>query len=225
MKLICFDLDDTLYKEIDYLKSAYREIVTLVLKEMNSKVGIDFLLSNMLEVYFSGDNAFKFLNTYLGISKEISEYLDVYRNHKPKISLSQSVVELLEIIKYQGHRIGLITDGRSIQQRNKIKALGLNSFIEDCDIVISEEFGSEKPSLANYKYFMNRYPQLKEFVYIGDNVKKDFLAPNELCWKTICLKDNGENIHKQMFDVEDCYLPNKVVENLSDILPEILSMG
>ena len=26
MRVICFDLDDTLYKEIDYLKSAYREI-------------------------------------------------------------------------------------------------------------------------------------------------------------------------------------------------------
>ena len=28
MKVVCFDLDDTLYKEIDYLKSAYREIAS-----------------------------------------------------------------------------------------------------------------------------------------------------------------------------------------------------
>ena len=27
---VIFDLDDTLYKEIDYLKSAYREIASLV---------------------------------------------------------------------------------------------------------------------------------------------------------------------------------------------------
>ena len=28
--VICFDLDDTLYKEIDYLKSAYKEIAVWV---------------------------------------------------------------------------------------------------------------------------------------------------------------------------------------------------
>ena len=29
-KVVCLDLDDTLYKEIDFLKSAYRHIASLV---------------------------------------------------------------------------------------------------------------------------------------------------------------------------------------------------
>lgn len=94
-------------------------------------------------------------------------------------------------------RIGLITDGRSVQQRNKIEVLGLKRWIDEEDIVISEEFGSEKPALENYAYFMKRYLKCHDFTYVGDNLKKDFIAPNSLGWMTVCLKDDGRNIHKQ----------------------------
>ena len=32
---------------------------------------------------------------------------------------------------------------------------------------------------------------------MGDNLKKDFLTPNRLGWQTVCLRDDGRNIHKQ----------------------------
>ena len=54
-------------------------------------------------------------------------------------------------------RLGIISDGRSRTQRNKLRALGLD-WIED--VVISEEFGSEKPCEANYLYFEKKYPGL-----------------------------------------------------------------
>ena len=157
MRLICFDLDDTLCKEIDYLKSAYREIAGYAAEHCRGCSAPVSVLAHkaydvMLAAYQEGQNAFDVLNSFLGLDLPIADYLYIYRNHKPKIALCEDVDRTLDALKAEGVRIGLITDGRSVQQRNKIEALGLSRWIDDEDIVISEEFGSEKPALANYEY-------------------------------------------------------------------------
>lgn len=202
MRLICFDLDDTLYKEIDYLKSAYREIAGYAAEHCHGcSVPVTVLVHKayevMLAAYHEGLNAFEELNKFLGLSLPVGDYLYIYRNHKPKIALTEDVVQTMDALKAEGVRIGLITDGRSVQQRNKIVSLGLGRWIDEKDMVISEVFGSEKPALANYEYFMKHYPECHDFTYVGDNPRKDFIAPNALGWKTICLKDDGRNIHRQ----------------------------
>ncbi len=198
MKVICFDLDDTLYKEIYYLKSAYREIA-LKVAQGDRMLATD-LLAQMVNTFRNRGNAFKRLNKLLGLKTPVEEYLAMYRTHRPDIHLDEEVVETLDALKTSGCTLALITDGRSVQQRNKIAALGLNRWIADEDIVISEEIGSEKPDEANFRCIMNRHPDADNFVYIGDNPTKDFIAPNRLGWTTVCLLNNGENIHLQRFD-------------------------
>ena len=221
MKVICFDLDDTLCKEIDYLKSAYREIAEYAAEHCRGCSDPVSVLAHkaydvMLVAYQEGQDAFDVLDSFLGLDLPIADYLYIYRNHKPKIALCEDVVRTLDALKAEGVRIGLITDGRSVQQRNKIMALGLDRWIDDADIVVSEEIGSEKPALANYEYFMKRYPGCSDFTYVGDNPDKDFIAPNTLGWETICLRDDGRNIHKQDFSaVSNEAMPNKMVMNIS----------
>lgn len=223
MKVVCFDLDDTLYKEIDYLKSAYMEIASYAADYCRGCSDSPIILSvkayeAMLLAYKEGQNAFERLNAFLGINLPISQYLQIYRMHKPNIRLSESVVSVLNLLKSSECIIGLITDGRSVQQRNKMEALGLNRWIMDEDIVISEAFGSEKPTSANYEYFMKRYPECDEFIYIGDNLKKDFIAPNALRWLTVCLKDDGRNIHKQDFtSVSTKAMPKIIIDDIMNL--------
>ena len=223
MKVICFDLDDTLCKEIDYLKSAYREIAEYAAEHCHGCSAPVSVLAHkayevMLAAYREGDNAFEALNRFLGLNLPASDYLYIYRNHKPKIALSEDVVRMLDTLKVKGVRIGLITDGRSVQQRNKIEALGLSRWMNDEDMVISEEFGSEKPALSNYAYFMERYPECHDFTYVGDNLKKDFIAPNALGWLTVCLKDDGRNIHRQDFlSLAEEAVPKWLIGNLMEI--------
>lgn len=227
MKVVCFDLDDTLYKEIDYLKSAYREIVGYAVGHCCGSPDSSMTLGakaydTMLVAYQHGENAFESLNTFLGIDLPISEYLQIYRTHKPKISLSKEVVQALNSLKADDCVIGLISDGRSVQQRKKIEALELNQWIANEDIVISEEFGSEKPTLANYEYYMKRYPSCNDFTYVGDNLQKDFIAPNALGWTTICLQDDGRNIHKQNIGtLEVRYHPKLWFDNLKSCVATI----
>ena len=223
MKVVCFDLDDTLSKEIDYLRSAYWEIACFAVRYWDKSITfalVNKVYEEMLSAYYSGGNAFEHLNEFLDLDLPVSDYLSMYRNHQPKIELLEETLVFLEKLKSEDCIMGLITDGRSVQQRHKIESLGLGRFFEEQNIVISEEFGSEKPAKANYIYFMTHYPHAQEYIYIGDNPKKDFLTPNYLNWQTIGLLDDGRNIHKQDFSLPREYMPRKWVKHLSfDIYP------
>lgn len=212
-KTVCvFDLDDTLYKEIDFLKSAYRLIAG---KLTDSPADASVLYDSMLRSYFSHENVFGILADRFD-AVNIKILLDWYRYHIPNIRLSDDAVDLLRYLIRNGIKPGIISDGRSITQWNKIHALKLDDFIDKPDIIISEDFGYEKPSPANYRYFMSRYPG-SAFVYVGDNPRKDFVTPNTLGWLTVGLRDNGRNIHPQDADLPDGYQPRIWVDYLSEI--------
>lgn len=205
--VICFDLDDTLYKEIDYLKSAYREVATAA--------GHPEAVALMLEWYYANENTFaKLIETYQ-LSLNIKDCLRIYRNHFPNISLDEGVKEYLVGLKESDAKLGIISDGRSITQRNKLKALGLEDFFDV--VIISEEFGTEKPCLRNFQVIQEKFPERKNFIYVGDNPDKDFIASNLLGWHTYCLKDDGRNIHKQVFSLAKEYLPHMII-HLRDLV-------
>lgn len=215
-KLVIFDLDDTLYKEIDYLKSAYREIATLVYPSLKVHFKeVDAIYHLMITNYQQGKNVFDELLRY-PVSLDKLELLRIYREHQPSIALSEGAVEVLETLKMKGYVLGMITDGRSLTQRNKIEALGLDKYIEPSMILISEETGFCKPSLESYQYVMRLYPGTS-YVYVGDNPKKDFYAPNQLGWMTICLKNDGRNIHPQE-EVEAAYLAQVIINHLNELI-------
>lgn len=220
-KVVCFDLDDTLYKEIDFLKSGYRKVAELVGK----RYGIDAWTAydQMMVWYQRGENAFANLNEKYGINNPIEDYLNVYRFHQPSLMLSQDVKEVLKALKESGCELGIITDGREITQKQKIEALGLEEWISPDLALINEDKKYFKPNHWSFDrmmlscYEMFPYSELV-FYYVGDNTEKDFLAPNELGWTSICLLDDGRNIHKQDFKIDKERLPQYKVASSRDIV-------
>ena len=198
-----FDLDDTLYKEQDYLLSAYREIAERIggreseeLRVKSEELRGDRIFDQMLRWRQEGENVFQCLIDTYGLDMTVDDLLTVYRSHVPAIRLDEETNHLLDYL----HRIaviGLITDGRSLTQRHKIEALGLSAYMDEEDILISEETGHEKPSEVPYRHFMTHYPACTYYYYVGDNPAKDFVAPDRLGWTSICLLDDGRNIHPQ----------------------------
>ena len=209
---IVFDLDDTLYKEIDFVKSAYLYINRYI----KLRYSIDFSES-IDKCLDNGINFFDHINSKLNQNQifTIEKYLELYRFHYPEIKLHDDTSEFLNKISDKNIGFSIITDGRSISQNNKIKALGLNHLAEN--IIISEESGYEKPNLSNFRIIEKIYPH-KKLLYIADNTTKDFLAPNILKWDTICLLDNGQNIHRQNFDLNIDYLPKTKINYLKEII-------
>lgn len=211
-RIFIFDLDDTLYKEIDFLYSAYREIARRVEPEFSLKGIYPF----MLKAYKEKMNVFSLLIQTYGLPLETTDLLTVYRSHWPDIRLEPETPEILEVLK-RDFTLGMITDGRSLTQRNKFQALGLERFIKNDDLIISEEFGSEKPSEGNFLFFRNKYTDA-DFVYVGDNLQKDFITPKKLGWETVCLLDDGRNIRQQDFSCPEEYLPDVKIHALKELL-------
>ena len=200
--VIVFDLDDTLYNEIDYLRSAYMALA----KELEPQ-NWQPLFATLFAIYRNKENAFQFINDNYNISKE--DLVERYRNHIPNISPFEGVIKNFQDIISKNGKIGILTDGRSITQMNKLKALKLIPFLDH--IVISEEIGSEKPDEKNYKSVENKFPS-STYYYIGDNFKKDFITPKRLGWKTIALIDSGLNIHSNSHKHNaEAYLPHAYI--------------
>lgn len=213
---VAFDLDDTLYKEIDFLRSAYREMALKVEAETN----LSNVYENMMQDYYGRNDVFQNLVNQMSglITKDI--LLETYRNHIPDISLNHDAKACLESLYKAGIPMGIITDGRSLTQRNKMKALGLERWISEENWIISEEINSEKPNHQNYLVVEEKFPDY-HYIYVGNNPKKDFKGANELGWMTICLLDSGEEIHPQNFALEDIYLPQIKINKLQNLLEYI----
>lgn len=212
--LVCFDLDDTLYPEMGYLRAAYNAIALHLHKE--TQVEKNVIYAQMMDSYLAKKSAFHNICSVLATKETPESLLQMYRTLKPSIVLHHDTIEVLNALKRKNISMGIITDGRSVTQNNKIEALELNKWIEKKCVVISEEFGSEKPSLANYTYFDMLFPDYKK-VYVGDNIKKDFVTPNQLGWLTVCLANQGENIHSQNIEVLPNYMPQITIQNIKQL--------
>lgn len=213
-KVIAFDLDDTLYKEIDYVKSAFNYISMYLQKKF--RINTYHLHTKALE-----HESFNFYDIILDNSNlnqetfTLSEYLNLYRFHFPEIKVEKETIRLLKKLKQKSYGTAIITNGRSITQRNKIKALKIEQFF-DC-IIISEETGKEKPNPDNYRHIEKQFESSHEFYFIGDNPKIDFDYPNRKSnWTSLCLENSGYNIHHQNLNSID----NRIIliKRLTDIL-------
>lgn len=178
--VVIFDLDDTLCPEMEFVRSAYRAVAR--------RYGA-YLLPPMLAAPTPRE---AFDSTGL----PIGAVLELYRSHRPDIRLPWQSLYVMSALAAQGHILGLVTDGRSLTQRHKIEALGLARFMRPDLVLISEEVGSEKLSGEAFRLIMERTGGNGPYLYVGDNPKKDFVAPNRLGWLTVGYRrgGNGENI-------------------------------
>ncbi len=207
--VVVFDLDDTLFLERDFVRSGFREVARVL-----ERTGSVHAFERMEELFDGGD-----VNPIGAIIEQDSppvvksELLRIYREHEPTLVLDAAVREMLTDFVNAGRPLGIITDGRSLTQRNKIRSLGLEEWISD--IVISEEFGTEKPAVENYAHFEKQFPN-RSYAYVGDNLAKDFMAPNRLGWTTIAVRNSGQNIHPQRFEaVPPSSLPHFLIERIA----------
>jgi putative hydrolase of the HAD superfamily len=209
--VVVFDLDDTLYQELDFVHSGFRAVA----ESLSNLVGVD-VFGELLSLYEQGvEDIFGAICARHRVASDITESLvRIYREHKPNLILPDASARILAEIARRRIPMGLLTDGRSITQRNKIRALGIEDYF--AEIVISEEIGSTKPAPQNYLHFEQVFNS-RTFVYIGDNPQKDFVTPNALGWQTIGLSDNGRNIHKQVMGLPSEYFPQSIVASLDEI--------
>ena len=205
---LVFDLDDTIYKEREYVESGMTSVVKLV----NSLFNVD-LTENVKNWQKNESDIFQKICEKLNLPLTVKEsLLWQYRLHSPL--LMHKSKKVFETLKAHSKGIAILTDGRSISQRLKLRSLGL---LEN-PAYISEEWGSVKPFNKRFVAIEKDFPADK-YIYIGDNITKDFKPANELGWHTIGLRDVGAvNIHPQNLNGQyPTDLPQVWVKELNEL--------
>lgn len=205
-----FDLDDTLYKEADYHISG----VQAVSRKFQQVYGVDPEPYLQAKIEDGETDIWGSLCNHFQLPATVKDSLIwEYRLHTPNIQLPDSTKSLLRWLEEKSAGVAILTDGRSVTQRLKINALGLNHL----PIFISDEYGQIKPDPLRFKSIEHQYPN-KNYIYIADNLSKDFLAPNDLGWKTFGLKNDGRNIHPQnITNFDQPYLPDYWLLELEEL--------
>ena len=186
LKAVIFDLDDTLYSEKEYVRSGYGKIAA-VIPEVESAA--EKLWALFEEKKPAIDELLKKENIQ---SEEVKKAcLHAYRYQTPDIHLYKGVAEMLSAFRAEGLKLGIITDGRPEGQRAKLQVLGLETMVDE--IIVTDEFGGPEFRKPNPRAFETMKERLgveyAEMCYVGDNTKKDFIAPEELGMRSIWFKN------------------------------------
>ena len=190
-KVVGFDLDDTLVAEALFIKSGIQHIADWLSLRYPELTPLRVIQSMELAL-LTRRNHYSALESLLANYKlssrvDMKEIVAEFRSHKPDpfiYHLSPSMEDILSNLRKKEIKLFLITDGRSVTQRNKIEAAGLYRFFDQSDIFISEETGHDKLHPDSFLAIMRKYAGANEFHYIGDNPNKDFLHPIRLGWHT-----------------------------------------
>lgn len=183
--VLVFDLDDTLYLERDYVRSGFAAVARWAESDLGMH-GVDEVAWRMFLAGARGTtvgDAFAELGRPLR-DTELRRAIEVYRHHRPDISLCPDAVVLLRAL-VGNTRTGLITDGPAGSQRAKIAALGVADLIDEI-IVTDEHPGWAKPAPHAYAEIESRFAAAAaECTYVADNPAKDFVTPLARGWRTV----------------------------------------
>ncbi|MBR8834765.1 MAG: HAD family hydrolase [Stigonema ocellatum SAG 48.90 = DSM 106950] len=219
IKVLVFDLDDTLFPEHEFVFSGFQAVSDWV----QSKYGISGFFNIAWKLFKEGKRGKIFDQTLddLEIKYEnslIQELVQVYREHKPAISLHEDAQWVIEHFKSE-KQLGLITNGFLKTQQNKVRALGIESSFKEIVYCDAYGFKNWKPSPVPYKKMMEfTGSEGDECMYIGDHPYKDFVAAKNLGWLTlrICRKD-GEYTNVMADESHDAHCKIRSLYDLKDI--------
>jgi len=215
--IFVFDLDDTLYSERSYELSGINAVWNKLL-ELNPEIRKIISLEQLVKENEQWvELVLQIESQNLTISRDL--LLEIYRSHFPSIELYDDSCQFLSFLVENKAKLAMITDGRSFSQRQKLKALNIEHLFNP--LQISEETGYPKPNGESYLAIESHYPGY-QYLYIGDNPKKDFVTPNKLGWMTYGLRNRGNNVHPQLDKANQrIYMPQLWLNKLSELIPRV----
>ena len=218
-KLVAFDMDDTLYAEVDYVRSGFRVVADHIGRAADTATGA--LFDRMWWHFEHGDRRKVFdavlAEFCLQQQFRIDDLVELYRTHKPTIVLQPDADAVLSTLRAAGVHLAIVSDGLLIQQTRKADALGLAERVEKIVFTDSLPPGSAKPSEAPFAMLMADFGlEGSRCMYVGDNPAKDFVGPRKLNWLAVqILRENG--IYRAESPPDDGR-PDVQITDLRDIL-------
>ena len=130
----------------------------------------------------------------------------------------EGVFDILETMRKDRYRIGMIANGDSTGARNIINSTGLQDYFDA--IIISEEVGIEKPDKRVFQVALDKLGvEAENAVMVGNRIDADIVGANRIGMKSVWFRWNDR--YEEIIGSED-EKPNFMIKSLSE-LPGILS--
>ena len=206
IKLICFDLDNTLY-DYGIAEAETEAYIAKIICEKDARQDVHDVLNKFTELkthhmhhdldpkMFSRKLWYSELldkinfkgNTSLMSKKLEHEYWSFL---VPRINLFPETLKTLDLL-IQKYKLACITDsdGEKDIKINRIKALGLDTYFDF--IITTDDTGKNKPSIENWEYLI-KLSGLKatECMMVGDHPDVDLVNAKRLGFITVWTKQH-----------------------------------
>ena len=172
IKAIFFDFDNTIGNRYEYSRECFRHLIKEFLPEIEEGSLLYASILHDMTVFDqygdSGNNRYILdrIEKRYGVKIDIDNYYDWWRENQYKYVL------------------GIITNGRSKTQWNKIHRSGVEDLFDT--IVVSGDINIHKPDPEIYRFAcqtLNLEPQ--ECLYVGDNFYRDIYGAQKAGMKTV----------------------------------------
>ncbi|MBP2171946.1 TIGR02253 family HAD-type hydrolase [Methanococcus voltae] len=191
IKGVLFDLDDTLYNSSEFARRARKEALKAMMDAglHNSEEEAEKVLNRI--ILQKGSNYSMHFNDLVKALKGDHDpkiiATGIITYHNVKFSLLRpfpDTISSLIKLKSKGLKLGILTDGVTLKQWEKLIRLSICPFFDE--VITSEEFGLGKPYPEFFEHGlskMNLKPE--EVVYIGDREDRDIIPAKSLGMKTV----------------------------------------
>jgi putative hydrolase of the HAD superfamily len=212
IKALILDLDDTLYDESTYVTSGLQAVARHMAGQY--AVNEDELFA-LMQADIAKNGRGTALNAALrsiGVADSehvVSQLLAVYREHQPSIELYDDAKNLLQGLRstMPSLRLGLITDGLPVMQRQKVNALCLDQIFDF--ICYCWEHSAPKPSVKGFERLLSELNVLPgQCVMIGDRVDHDLTPAKSLGMHTVRITRGRYTSQSSSKGVVDLSLPS-----------------
>lgn len=220
-RVVFFDVDDTLLDTSTFAQTARKAAIELMVDnglplDKDEAYGV---LKTIIRQ--KGSNYGKHFNilteVVLGHEDPMLVALGMITYHNVKIALLRLFAETIDTLIYlksQGYRLGVISNGITIKQWEKLVRLNVYSFFDA--VITSEEVGAKKPDKLIFDVAlrkMNGDPE--KSIMIGNKFKEDALGAVNAGMSAILVnsdvtEEDRTYIRKEQLDIT-------IIENIGDV--------
>lgn len=186
MKYVFLDLDNTLTDRRATVNAYAEEFKVRFQQQLKSNIDVDdlALLFNKYdrggyETHESRSNSIAELDIWIEPA-DVQDLSSHWQDWVPNNSLPMyGLYECLDALTNVDIKLCLVTNGKSRNQRDKIKKLGLEKYFDE--IVISEEVGFKKPAVEIFNIALAKMGCVSgDALFLGDHPFNDYLASKNL---------------------------------------------
>lgn len=210
---VCFDLDDTLYAYQRYARAGLEAAADWLEAQTGERYH-----EELLEIYFEEgrtEGSFDLLVERNDVSPEVvDELVESFHSATDPLTPYPETEAILERLAEE-YALALITDGRGGHQ--KLQRLGIRDRFDT--VLVTPTIGSSKHDPTVFERVLSALSVDPEFaVYVGDDPRVDFTAPNELGMATVRLRRGR---YRRLEPLTDAATPDHEIQHL-DELPSVV---